>query len=391
MFMCIGASTSETRDQETTRRAGELDSSVSLPMQTSTNGHEQQEEKALHLDPSELHESARKPDKADSRQRSGRMYQQASGHQSPQIESYAAAYAAANSLGSGPEQSANGHITQQTTNDAGSYSSFGESPAVAVATGERSSLVSSSTARQLPGFNDYSQPSGYFASYMSPSSNEASYSGQPSSSYHAPSQHHYYKSPASNLPLGYPTNTYERGYPMSSYYDRVAHHMPAASSPFWASTSGFSSGGGLMSSASNAISHWTNGFSIGEIICGLVALAIGAVILGAPFFLIYLALMGNFSGSGTLSLTNPTSSAAATGGASTPSNGRRKRLAVFETMNLTNEQEQRHPDFVLVAENVVRQISPFIDLKQVSKTFKQLVSSIEKHSPKFDSGRNKSI
>lgn len=134
-----------------------------------------------------------------------------------------------------------------------------------------------------------------------------------------------------------------------------------------------------MSSASHALSHWTNGFSIGEIICGLVALTIGAVILGAPFFLIYLALMGNFSGSGTLSLTNPTSASGATGGA-TQANGRRKRLAVFETMNM-DEQASMHPDLAAVGDALVKQLSPLVDLGQVSKTFKHLIRSIEKYSP----------
>lgn len=371
---------SETRAQEASAQPGEP-SSVSSPATSMSNNH---------LDEGSVSDAHRGEPKlsakVDSRQRSGRMHQQTSSahHQSTPLESYAAAYAAANSLAStDADQSA--HITQQASSDASAYSSFGETPPTSASAGAtRSQYVSGSPIRQLPSANDYPSSLNYFASYMSPSSNEASYSGQPSHM-----QHHYYgKSPsgaASSLSPGYPSNAYERAYPMSGYYDRLSHHhLPAASSPFMSSVPSLS--GGLMSSASHAISHWTNGFSIGEIICGLVALAIGAVILGAPFFLIYLALMGNFSGSGTLSLTNPTSSAAAAGGASTTANGRRKRLAIFEAMNLTNDQARRHPNFPQLAESVVEQLSPFIDLQQVAKTFKQLVNSIEKYSPRHEPG-----
>lgn len=134
-----------------------------------------------------------------------------------------------------------------------------------------------------------------------------------------------------------------------------------------------------MSSASHVLSHWTNGFSISEIICGLVALAIGAVILGAPFFLIYLALMGNFSGSGTLSLTNPTSVSGAASGAS-QTNGRRKRQAVFDSMDM-EERASRHPTLANVTNSLMRQLSPFVNLKQVSMTFKHLTNAIEKYAP----------
>lgn len=323
--------------------------------------------------------SGSKVNHTNDRPRSGRAYQQAGrNHYSAPLETYASY---ANALG--PEQgSASVSANQQATNEASAYSSFGETSPTS-SNSLSGSLVSASAARQLSASNDYSpQSNHYYASYMSPSTDDASHSVQPNSNYPTGNdyiQNHYYKSASSQVPLGYPTNIYERGHPISNQYDRFAHHRPSFSASLL--NPSFHSGG-LMSSASHALSHWTNGFSIGEIICGLVALTIGAVILGAPFFLIYLVLMGNFSGSGTLSLTNPTSTAGAAGGAATTANGRRKRLAVFEAMNLNNDKLTQHQDLDKFVKSLANNISPFIDLQQVSRTFRHLVSAIEKYSSK---------
>jgi hypothetical protein len=341
------------------------------------------------------------------RQRAGRLYQPAS----QPIESYAAAYAATNPAGAGAEQSlaTGGHhqqsVADQTaTNhqaaDSGAYASFGESVP--------QSITHHTPGSHLSNLEYPAHSAGYYANhYMAPSSNELSYSsGQPSAAFagyqsasnqhvqHA-NHHHHYKSgghQAPSLPYGYPSNVaYERS-PLSSssanYYADRGSYQTSGSSPLW-STGGFNSGFGLVSSASHALSHWTKSFSLSEIICGLVALTIGAIILGAPFFLIYLALMGNFSGSGTLSLTNPTSAGAATSGASTQVNGRRKRLAVFETMSM-NERASKHPDLVALADSFVRELSPLVDLRQVSSTFKTLVRSIEKYSTSAYNDESKS-
>lgn len=110
-----------------------------------------------------------------------------------------------------------------------------------------------------------------------------------------------------------------------------------------------------------------------------MALAIGAVILGAPFFLIYLALMGNFSGSGTLSLTNPTGGATPAGGPAATANGRRKRLAIYEQLN--SLASQKHSvDFMSLAESIANRIGPHVDLQQVAATFKRLINSVEHYS-----------
>lgn len=314
----------------------------------------------------------------DGRRRSGRAYGQSGGYgnqHQPQttIDSYAAAYAAANVPGSTDQQS----LVQSSVqaNDAMAYSSFGE-PIPSTNSAQTANV--GSPARQLS-TSDYAPHSNYYASYMSPSSNEASYSGTQStgSHYQMPSHHpsyqNYYKSPMS---YAYPSNSAYDRHSDSHYYDRtLPGSMP---SQYWG-TSYAGNSANLMTSASSALSHWTKGFTISEIICAVVAIAIGAVILGAPFFLIYLALMGNFSGSGSLSLTNPTQGSSTSGGGTTTVNGRRKRLAIFEQLN-TKLDQQHASEFVALADSIVGQLSPFVDLQQVSTTFKRLISSIDKYS-----------
>lgn len=317
----------------------------------------------------------------DARRRDGRMYSR-SGYDASQqanpIDNYSTAYGAASGPNTNQEQSTVPGIVQSSVqaNDATSYASFGES-----LPGQSSSSVGSG-ARQ----SEYSGVhSPYYASYMSPSSSAASYTSQQAASSSAyPALHsmaavgHYpglYAKGSHSLPLGYPTNGYERAPLSSGYYDRS--YMGASSMPLWASSS---NSGGLMSSATSAISHWAGGFSIGEIVCGLIAIAIGAVILGAPFFLIYLALMGNFSGSGTLSLTNPTGGTTPAGGATATVNGRRKRLAIYEQLNSLTGQKH-NLDFTSLAESIANRISPHVDLQQVAATFARLIKSVEHYSP----------
>lgn len=320
----------------------------------------------------------------DARRRNGRVYSRSSydgSQQASSIDNYAAAYGAVSSPTSNQDQSSPITQTGAQANDASSYASFGESlPSSA------SSSVSSGS-RQFSGAEYSAAHSPYYANYMSPSSNAASFSGQQSASSSSYPMHsmaaanHYpshYSKGSQTLPMGYPTNGFDRS-PLSSYYDRS--YLGAASSPLWASSA---SSGGLMSSASTALSHWAGGFSIGEILCGIIAIAIGAVILGAPFFLIYLALVGNFSGSGTLSLTNPTGGATPAGGAAATVNGRRKRLAIYEQLNSPTSRGLGF-DFSSLADTIVNRISPHVDIEQVATTFKKLINSIEKYSTPVES------
>ena len=390
------------------------------------------------------------PHQENRRGRSGRLYgggSATSGAQSQAqpADSYAAAYAAVQSADQTAAASAAAHQAQQQQqqSDVGAYNSFGETnqqlPPTQSSSGHSPAVPNLSpalVARQLSALSnvgssslqsDYSavpSSSSYYANVLSPSSiatGDGAYSASMTNNYHtganhqpssysnhhshqeryaipptAPSHHNYYKS-NSALPLGYPSNAYSVSSQTSGYYDRMGHSNGLHSSywpmsSFAPSSSAFPSTS-LMSSATHALSHWTNGFTIGEIVCGLVAISIGAVILGAPFFLIYLALMGNFSGSGTLSLTNPTAAsgaAAASGSGGSPANGRRKRLATFE-QGLTLEDRKlaaKHLNLSNLAEMALTELSPFVDLQQVSNTFKQLVRSIERHSNMKDEASN---
>lgn len=315
----------------------------------------------------------------DRRQRSGRLYGGQSSYGSQQqasLDNYAAAYAG--QPNSNSDQSSN--LVQSTVqaNDASSFASFGELPA-------SSSATSGSSARQLASSDSYSPHSSYYSGYIAPSSSSTNYNGQSpnagsnyhSSMHHSYSPQHYHKAAASSPPLGYPSNNYDRHSLGSNYYDR--NYLPnSLVTPFWASSNP-STSAGLMSSASSALSHWAGGWGLGEIVCTLIAISIGAIILGAPFFLIYLALMGNFSGSGTLSLTNPTGAAAA-GATTTVTNGRRKRLAIFEQLNSLSEMSKQSSDFGKFVESILHQLNPLVDVRQVTETFKHLTESIERYS-----------
>lgn len=117
-------------------------------------------------------------------------------------------------------------------------------------------------------------------------------------------------------------------------------------------------GGGLL--ASSMFPLMSKGFDLSEIVCTAVAVAIGAVIIGAPFILIYLFVMNQMNGNGpsmgpnggSISLTGPTSS--------TNVSGRKKRQISFP-------------------EALFKQLSPLVNNEQVATTFKTLMNSIAKY------------
>lgn len=147
-----------------------------------------------------------------------------------------------------------------------------------------------------------------------------------------------YQQPPPPVPLGYPS-------------------MPPAA-PF---------GGMFSSAASNSpfplISKM--GFDVSEIVCTAIAVALGAVIIGAPFVLIYLFVMNQMQpggpagpgagvGGGSISLTGPTSS--------TTVSGRKKRHAS------------------LLPETLLKQLGPLVDNEQLQQTLKTLVRAMAKYS-----------
>lgn len=120
-------------------------------------------------------------------------------------------------------------------------------------------------------------------------------------------------------------------------------------------------GGGSGLFASSGFPLMAKGFDLAEVVCTAIAVAIGAVIIGAPFILLYLFIMNQMQGSGSngmggsggaISLTGPTSS--------TNVNGRKKRH--------TN-----------LSEALFKQLSPFVNNEQVAQTFRALMNSLAKY------------
>lgn len=165
------------------------------------------------------------------------------------------------------------------------------------------------------------------------------------------------------------------GYPASAYHDQMsmARGYPASMhsaglyppmAPFGgggALASMFPSSSGLFSAGSPAFPLMSKGFDIAEIVCTAIAVAIGAVIVGAPFILLYLFVMNQMQGGGpnamgpgggSISLTGPT--------ASTNVGGRKKRHTSFP-------------------EALFKQLGPLVNSEQVAQTFKALMSSIAKY------------
>lgn len=127
---------------------------------------------------------------------------------------------------------------------------------------------------------------------------------------------------------------------------------------------GFSSSHGT--SSSSMFPLMAKGFDVSEIICTAIAVAIGAVIVGAPFILIYLFIMNQMSGGNGPTL-GPTGGGAIslTGPSSTSQNGGRKKRNSSARVSLVDE--------------LMQQLSPYVNSEQLTRSFKQLMDSIAKY------------
>lgn len=143
---------------------------------------------------------------------------------------------------------------------------------------------------------------------------------------------------------------YPMQHPSPGAFMAQAHQTGPLSSLF--------NGGGLL--ANSMAPLMSKGFDLSEVVCTAIAVAIGAVIVGAPFILIYLFVVNQVNGSGTgmnpsggpISLTGPPSS--------TNVSGRKKR------------QTSIH-------EALFKQLSPLVEGEKVAQTFKMLMDSIAKY------------
>lgn len=151
-----------------------------------------------------------------------------------------------------------------------------------------------------------------------------------------------------------PISMARAGYPSAPMAGSALHHSAGYPSSFGGPLSAMFAGSGSM------FPLMGKGFDLSEIICTAIAVAIGAVIVGAPFILIYLFVMNQMNGNGpslgqgggAISLTGPTSS--------TTVSGRKKR-------------------HTSLPEALFKHLSPLVNSEQVSDTFKALMSSIAKY------------
>lgn len=122
---------------------------------------------------------------------------------------------------------------------------------------------------------------------------------------------------------------------------------------------------------------WEHGISIGEIACIAVAVVLGVIILGSPFFLLFLMLFngGNLFSSTQMGLLAPASGQAAA--AVTPASGRRRRSIESPKNGLDKEQLGRHLKALGaegVGEFLFDRLSPFMDPDKLMRSFGQIMS-----------------
>lgn len=157
-----------------------------------------------------------------------------------------------------------------------------------------------------------------------------------------------------------PMSMARAGYPTPPMPGPAMHHPAGYSSPFGASPLSSMFASTMGAGSGSMFPLMSKGFDLSEIVCTAIAVAIGAVIVGAPFILIYLFVMNQMNGNGpsmgpsggAISLTGPTSS--------TTVSGRKKR-------------------HTSLPEALFKQLSPLVNSEQVFDTFKTLMSSVAKY------------
>jgi hypothetical protein len=230
-----------------------------------------------------------------------------------------------------------------------------DGPLSASGTGDASAYVTSSGAYPslAAGYNSASASTGGLSAYAGDPLGSGVYS---SAANHA--AYHDQMSLAARA-AGYPS-MHTAGYPSAAAPPPPPPPSPGSFASPLAAMFPSAPGSGLFSS-SGGFPLMAKGFDLAEIVCTAIAVAIGAVIVGAPFILLYLFVMNQMQGSGpnamgpsggAISLTGPTSSTTVT--------GRRKRH--------TN-----------LSDALFKQLSPLVNSEQVAQTFKALMSALAKY------------
>lgn len=117
--------------------------------------------------------------------------------------------------------------------------------------------------------------------------------------------------------------------------------------------------GGLF--ANSMFPLMSKGFDLSEVVCTAIAVAIGAVIVGAPFILIYLFIVNQMN-SGSSSGLNPSGGPISLTGPSSSTN--------------VSGRKKRHTS---VHEALFKQLSPLMNSEKVAQTFKILMDSMAKY------------
>lgn len=115
-------------------------------------------------------------------------------------------------------------------------------------------------------------------------------------------------------------------------------------------------------------SKWEHGVTLGEIACIAVAVVLGIIILGSPFFLLYLMLFngGNLLGATQMGLIAPAIPAAA----ATTAAGRRRKRSIEGS---SHEREKLNAQ-ELLGDYLMQHLSPFMDSDKLVKSFERFMS-----------------
>lgn len=131
------------------------------------------------------------------------------------------------------------------------------------------------------------------------------------------------------------------------------------------------------------LSKWEHGISIGEIACIAIAVVLGVIILGSPFFLLFLMLFngGNLFGGTQMGLLAPTTAAAPAGAAGR----RRRKRSVMSSTNtgnvasdgeLSNEEATKANELDLhgIGEYLFERLSPFMEPEKLMHSFERIMN-----------------
>lgn len=138
------------------------------------------------------------------------------------------------------------------------------------------------------------------------------------------------------------------------------------------------------------MSKWEHGITIGEIACIAIAVILGVIILGSPFFLLFLMLFngGNLFGATQMGLLAPAAVPAGGG----PAAGRRRKrsieVAADKQGSLTQEELRKLKDSDL-GDHLFERLSPFLNPDKLMRSFERIMEvkdDIERIVAKLNQG-----